>query len=67
MKDNEYMNFSEDYELNHALKKLDKRQTKENRERLIDIGNNMKASTGKKRLQHGELREYAKTKAKSLE
>ncbi len=61
MKDHDYVNFSEDYELNYALRQLGKRQTQENRERLTQLGKNMKAGTGKPRLQHGEFRAYARS------
>lgn len=46
------MNFSEDYELNYHLNKVDKRQTESNRNLLKVMGNELKTKTGKARLRH---------------
>ena len=67
MNDHDYVNFSEDYELNYELRQLNKRQTEVNRQRLVELGKRMKASTGKARLQHGEFRQYARTYGSSLD
>lgn len=55
MKDNEYVNFSEDYELNHHLRKINKRQTKENRDILIGIGKSLKKTNNTPRLKHSDF------------
>ena len=55
MKDNEYVNFSEDYELNHHLRKLDKRQTQDNRDILKKIGDDTKKANNSPRLKHSEF------------
>lgn len=67
MNDHEYVNFSEDYELNYILRKFDKRQTQENRDRLVDMGKRLKASTGKQRLQHGEFHTYVRQNSWQLD
>ncbi|WP_350654182.1 hypothetical protein [Pseudoalteromonas sp. D48-MNA-CIBAN-0056] len=58
IEDHDYVNFSEDYELNYHLKKVDKRQTEKNRDTLKDMGKELKKATGKTRLQHGEFHSY---------
>lgn len=65
--DHDYVNFSEDYELNHRLRKVDKRQTESNRETLKVMGKELKASTGKARLQHGEFHTYVSKQKARLE
>ncbi|WP_372373274.1 hypothetical protein ACDI10_16540 [Vreelandella venusta] len=67
MNDHDYVNFSEDYELNYVLRKMDKRQTQENRERLNELGQRQKRSTGKPRLQHGEFHQYVRQNLWQLE
>lgn len=54
-KDNKLVNFSEPYELNRHLKKVGKRQTQENRDKLKDIGDETKKALDKTRLRHEEL------------
>ncbi|ENY6494659.1 hypothetical protein ACOIYM_000849 [Vibrio parahaemolyticus] len=54
-KDNKLVNFSEDHELNNRLKRNNKRQTEENRQKLKDIGDNAKRQLNKTRLTHEEL------------
>ncbi|ENN9981070.1 hypothetical protein ACAS46_002729 [Vibrio vulnificus] len=54
-KDRNQVNFREDYELNRHLKKAGKRQTKENREELKNIGDQAKKELDKTRLKHEEL------------
>lgn len=56
-RDKNLVNFSEDYELNRHLKKADRRQTKENRDILKGIGNQVKKELDKTRLKHEELEE----------
>ncbi|EGQ8128819.1 hypothetical protein ACJO2A_23150 [Vibrio parahaemolyticus] len=54
-KDKKLVNFSEDHELNNRLKRNNKRQTEENRQKLKDIGDNAKRQLNKTRLTHEEL------------
>ncbi|BDU41052.1 hypothetical protein [Vibrio nigripulchritudo] len=58
MNDSDYVNFSQDHELNHHLKKVNKRQTQENRNELKKMGDELKKSTGKTRIKHGEFNRY---------
>lgn len=58
MNDHDYVNFSEEHELNYILRKFEKRQTEDNRKSLVHMGGVMKGSTGKPRLQHGEFHAY---------
>lgn len=67
MNDHDYVNFSEDHELNYHLKKVDKRQTEKNRETLKSMGNELKTATGKSRLTHDEFHKYVKTQLHRLE
>ncbi len=67
MNDHDYVNFSEDYELNYHLRKVDKRQTETNRSILRDMGGELKRITGKARLQHGEFHSYVSTQTFRLE
>lgn len=55
MKDNKHVNFSEDYELNNRLRSNGLRQTKENRERLTELGNKTEEQLGKRVISHSEL------------
>ncbi len=67
MNDHDYVNFSQEHELNYILKKFDKRQTQSNRNILVGIGESVKASTGKSILKHGEFHPYVKSKLSRLE
>ena len=67
MNDHDYVNFSEDHELNYHLRKVDKRQTEKNRDVLKSMGNELKTATGKRRLTHGEFHKYVKTQLHRLE
>lgn len=58
MNDHDYVNFSEDHELNYHLRKVDKRQTIDNRAMLRTFGVELKAATEKRRLTHGEFSPY---------
>ncbi|MCC2521092.1 hypothetical protein [Vibrio coralliilyticus] len=55
MKENKRVNFREDHELNNRLRSNELRQTKENREKLKELGKQTKASLNKKTLTHEEL------------
>lgn len=67
MKDNEYVNFSEDYELNHHLRKLEKRQTQDNRDVLKKIGDDTKKSNNSPRLKHSEFEASIKKNLNKLD
>ena len=67
MKDKKYVNFSEEYELNHHLRKANKRQTKENREVVKAIGDNLKSANDVSRLKHGDLEAAIKKSKSKLE
>lgn len=65
--DHDYVNFSEDYELNHRLKTVEKRQTQGNRDILVVMGNELKATLGKTRLLHSEFHPYVVKQKARLE
>lgn len=65
--DHEYVNFSEDYELNYRLRRVDKRQTDSNRQTLRTMGGELKQISGKSRLTHGEFHEYVSNRKYRLE
>ncbi len=54
-KDKKLVNFSEDHELNNRLRRNNKRQTEENRQKLKNIGDKAKNQLDKTRLTHEEL------------
>lgn len=58
MKDHEYVNFSQDHEMNYILRKFEKRQTEENRAVLRTMGDELKRVLNKVRLTHGEFHPY---------
>lgn len=67
MNDHDYVNFSEDYEMNYHLRKVDKRQTESNRGTLRVMGTELKSRTGKSRLTHGEFHPYVSNQSYRLE
>lgn len=58
--DHEYVNFSEDYEMNYILRKFNKAQSAENRSKLRVMGDECKASLGVSRLTHAQFHPYVK-------
>ncbi|ABZ76694.1 conserved hypothetical protein [Shewanella halifaxensis HAW-EB4] len=54
-KDKKLVNFSEDHELNNRLRRNNKRQTEENRQKLKNIGDKAKKQLDKTRLTHEDL------------
>ena len=58
MQDHEYVNFSEDYEMNYHLRKVEKRQTESNRSILRTMGAELKGILNKARLTHGDFHPY---------
>ncbi|MBK4715826.1 MULTISPECIES: hypothetical protein [Tenebrionibacter/Tenebrionicola group] len=53
--DKALINFSEEHELNHILRKLGKKQSQANRATLQEEGKKLKASSGKRILTHAEF------------
>ncbi|MCE2596607.1 hypothetical protein K6Y31_17605 [Motilimonas cestriensis] len=56
--DNDYVNFSQDHELDYHLRKVSKRQTDANRKELKQMGEELKKLSGKTRLLHNEFHPY---------
>ena len=67
MSDHDYVNFSQDYELNYHLKKVNKRETENNRITLKAMGDELKASLSKSRLTHDEFHPYVVSQKDRLE
>ncbi len=67
MNDWDYVNFSQDHELNYHLEKVNKRNTESNRSTLIMMGNTLKTTLNKKVLTHSEFGAYKKEKLVSLD
>lgn len=55
LSDHATVNFSEDHELNYHLKKNELSQSKDNRAKLIELGDALKTETGKAVLTHEEV------------
>lgn len=66
LNDNDYVNFSEDYELNYHLRKVDKQQSADNRSMLKIMGSELKLKLNKKYLTHSEFHAYIKTQLHRL-
>lgn len=60
MIDKDFMNFGETHELNHFLKKNGKRETEENRDKVIAMGDALKGIAGCRVLRHALMDEYVK-------
>lgn len=67
MNDHDYVNFSQDHEMNYHLKKVDKRQTESNRDTLRSLGGDLKVALSKSRLTHGEFHPYVNSNSYRLE
>ena len=67
MNDNDYVNFSQDHEMNHRLRRVEKRQTESNRGTLRTMGTELKSRLNKTRLKHGEFHAYVVTQRARLE
>lgn len=67
MNDHDYVNFSQDHEMNYRLRTVGKRQTEANRATLRTMGQELKVATGKSRLTHGEFHPYVTRNAYRLE
>jgi hypothetical protein len=66
LSDHEYVNFSEDYELDYHLRKVNKQQTHANRVTLGTLGAELKAQSGKTFLTHAEFHTYIQTQLHRL-
>jgi hypothetical protein len=60
LSDHEYVNFSEDYELNYHLRKVNKQVSVTNRATLRTMGAELKKILNKTFLTHAELHAYIK-------
>lgn len=67
MKDHDYVNFSEEHELNYHLRKVEKRQTESNRDLLVVMGKELKKDLDKARLTHAEFHPYVSKHKSRLE
>lgn len=67
LSDHEYVNFSEDYELNYHLRKVDKQQSISNRDTLRKMGVELKARLNKTFLTHSEFHAYILTQLHRLD
>jgi hypothetical protein len=66
LSDHEYVNFSEDYELNYHLRKVNKQESIANRATLRTMGAELKARLGKTFLTHKEFHAYILTQIHRL-
>jgi len=66
LSDHEYVNFSEDYELNYHLRKVSKQESIANRATLRTMGAELKARLGKTFLTHKEFHAYILTQIHRL-
>jgi hypothetical protein len=65
--DHDYVNFSQDHELNYVLTHVGKRQTEANRFTLRVMGTELKGVLRKTMVTHKEFFEYVKTQLRRLE
>jgi len=65
--DHDYVNFSQEYELNYVLTRVGKRQTELNRGRLRVMGTELKAKLGVTMVTHKQFFEYVRTQLSRLE
>ncbi|EBB5751499.1 hypothetical protein AAC31_23380 [Salmonella enterica subsp. enterica serovar Enteritidis] len=61
LSDHEYVNFSEDYELDYHLRKVNKQESAANRTTLRTMGTELKARLNKTYLTHAEFHTYIQT------
>lgn len=66
LSDHEYVNFSQDHELNYHLGKVNKSQSAANRLVLQEMGKELKARLNKTYLTHAEFHAYVKTQLARL-
>lgn len=67
MSDHEYVNFSEDHEMNYHARKVGKKESINNRATLRTMGTELKSQTSKTRLTHGEFHPYVNANKHRLE
>ncbi|MDU5836675.1 MAG: hypothetical protein E6Z53_06355 [Pantoea sp.] len=65
--DHDYVNFSEDHEMNYHARKVNKRETEKNRSTLRTMGTALKAQLGKARVKHSEFHPYVDRNKSRLE
>lgn len=65
--DHEYVNFSEKYELNYHLKKVNKAQSQNNRDTLVVMGNELKKELDVTMVTHKQFHDYVKNNLERLE
>lgn len=65
--DHEYVNFSQDHELDYHLDKAGKRQTANNRSALRAMKGELKGQAGEKLLTHKEFHDYVNAQKHRLE
>lgn len=65
--DHEYVNFSEDYEMNYILRKFNKSQSLGNRSQLRKMGDECKRSLGVSRLKHSQFHPYVQKNLSRLD
>ncbi|CAD5749316.1 hypothetical protein [Escherichia coli] len=66
LNDHEYVNFSQDHELNYHLRKVNKQESTANRATLRTMGAELKAHLKKTYLTHAEFHAYIKTQLHRL-
>lgn len=66
LSDHEYVNFSEDYELNYHLRKVSKQESIVNRATLRTMGAELKSRLNKTYLTHAEFHAYILTQLHRL-
>lgn len=66
LNDHEYVNFSQDHELNYHLRKVNKSQSIANRAELRKMGDELKKALNKTYLTHAEFHQYVKTQLHRL-
>lgn len=66
LSDHEYVNFSQDHELNYHLEKVGKSKSITNRLTLQTMGNELKTKLNKTYLTHAEFHTYVKTQLARL-
>lgn len=65
-REQDYINFSQEHELNYILKKYNKQQTEANRKQLIILGEKCKTSLNKTMLTHNEFYAFLNEKEEFL-
>lgn len=66
LSDHEYVNFSQDHELNYHLEKVGKSKSITNRLTLQTMGDELKIKHNKTYLTHSEFHAYVKTQLSRL-